>query len=129
MKKYTICFLLCLMVGVICTATGYLVSKNQVREETAIPNVTVETETFTEDTVVLNQREVQPALGKETVSPYYLVAEDGYLMVFCQDKTTVSLFTHMPLVDFPVEEQSKLMEGIWFSNMMDIFNYLESYTS
>ena len=35
----------------------------------------------------------------------------------------------MPLSEFPLSEQEKLMEGIWFSSMMEIFNYLESYSS
>lgn len=60
---------------------------------------------------------------------YCLVAEDGFLLVFAKDKDAVCLDTHMPLVEFPEKEQERLMEGIWFSTMMEIFNYLESYSS
>lgn len=129
MKKYTFCFLLFLVTCIGATAAGYLITRTQVRKEEAIPNVTIETETVAEDSVVLNQQEVEPAVSKEPAAKYYLVAEDGFLLVFCQDKSTVCLYTHVPLIDFPVDEQSKLMEGIWFTNMLDIFNYLESYTS
>lgn len=57
------------------------------------------------------------------------MAEEGYLIVYDRDLETVNMFTHMPLADFPVDEQEKLMEGIWFPTMAEIFSYLESYTS
>jgi len=76
--------------------------------------------------VVLNQEEVVPELPKES---YCLVAEEGYLIVYDSEKETINMFTHMPLADFPVSEQEKLMEGIWFPTMAEIFSYLESYTS
>jgi len=76
--------------------------------------------------VVLNQEEVIPEKAKES---YCLMAEEGYLIVYDSQKESVSLFTHMPLADFPVSEQERLMEGIWFPTMAEIFSYLESYTS
>lgn len=60
---------------------------------------------------------------------YYLVAEEGYLLVYLSDRTTNYLFTHIALTEFPEKEQSELMEGKGFHSMMDLFNYLESYTS
>lgn len=60
---------------------------------------------------------------------YYLVAEEGYLLVYLSDRTTDYLFTHIALTEFPEKEQSELMEGKGFYSMMDLFNYLESYTS
>ena len=35
------------------------------------------------------------------------VSEDGYLLVLYQDKTTICLYTHMPVTDFPEEERGK----------------------
>ena len=60
---------------------------------------------------------------------YYLVAEDGILLVFLKDRKTICLYTHVPLMDFPPDERAKLREGLWFSSMAEVFNYLESYTS
>lgn len=134
MKKYIYGFLLVIAACVICTGAGYWFTSSHVRQEPAIPNATIETETISIGGMALKDKEdheeeaAEPAIGREPAK-YYLVAEDGYLLVFCQDKSTVCLYTHMPLTEFPVEEQSKLMEGLWFSNMMDIFSYLESYTS
>ncbi len=76
--------------------------------------------------LVLNVDEVQHELVKEN---YCLVAEEGYLIVYDMDKETVNLFTHMPLAEFPIKEQERLMEGIWFPTMAEIFSYLESYSS
>lgn len=65
----------------------------------------------------------------EAEQSYYLVAEDGFLLVFLKDRKTICLYTHMPLMDFSVSEQERLREGIWFSSMIEVFNYLESCTS
>lgn len=73
-----------------------------------------------------NGQQVEPVVVREE---YYLVAEDGFLLVFLKDQKTICLYTHVPLMDFPQEEQERLREGIWFSSMMDVFHYLESYTS
>ena len=51
------------------------------------------------------------------------------MLVFPRDGDRVCMYTHVPVTDFPEEEQERLRAGIWFSSMLDIFNYLESYTS
>lgn len=76
--------------------------------------------------LVLNQESVAHEIEPEN---YCLVAEEGYLIVYNKDRITVNMFTHMPLRDFPEREQERLMEGIWFGTMAEIFSYLESYTS
>jgi len=76
--------------------------------------------------LVLNQESVTNEI---IVEKYCLVAEEGYLIVYDSDKETVNMFTHMPLAEFPVREQERLMEGIWFPTMAEIFSYLESYSS
>lgn len=76
--------------------------------------------------IVLNQEEVLHQVIQEK---YCLVAEEGYLIVYNSEQETVDLFTHMPLTEFPIKEQERLMDGIWFPSMSDIFSYLESYSS
>ena len=49
--------------------------------------------------------------------------------MFPRDGIQVCMYTHVPVTDFPEAEQERLRAGIWFSSMLDIFNYLESYTS
>ena len=128
MKKYMFCFLLFAATSLLCLGIGFVITKDSVQPEEAIPGATLETETVTEDQIVINQEKVSPAPEKEK-EKFYLVSEDGYLLVLYQDKTTICLYTHMPVTDFPEEERGRLMDGIWFSSMIEGFNYLESYTS
>ena len=128
MKKYMFCFLLFAATSLLCLGIGFVITRDSVQPEEAIPGATLETETVTEDQIVINQEKVSPAPEKEK-EKYYLVSEDGYLLVLYQDQTTICLYTHMPVTDFPEEELGRLMDGIWFSSMIEVFNYLESYTS
>lgn len=139
MKKYVSCFLffLCLTTG--CLVALFLLTVGEAQEarevqvtesveQPAFAAKETKTPEATEEMahVVLNQEEVVPTLSEDN---YCLVAEAGYLIVYDSDRETVNMFTHMPLSDFPVSEQEKLMEGIWFPTMAEIFSYLESYTS
>ena len=128
MKKYMFCVLLFAATSLLCLGIGFVITKDSVQPEEAIPGATLETETVTEDQIVINQEKVSPAPEKEK-EKYYLVSEDGYLLVLYQDQTTICLYTHMPVTDFPEEERGRLMDGIWFSSMIEVFNYLDSYTS
>ena len=128
MKKYMFCFLLFAATSLLCLGIGFVITKDSVQPEEARPGATLETETVTEDQIVINQEKVSPAPEKEK-EKFYLVSEDGYLLVLYQDKTTICLYTHMPVTDYPEEERGRLMDGIWFSSMIEVFNYLESYTS
>lgn len=129
MKKYTIWFLLFCAVLVVSVSAGYLMRGNKPVKQEGIPNATIESETVIEDNMVINQDNIEPRMEVKPLEQYYLVSEDGFLLVFCQDKSTICLYTHMPLAEFPEEEQGKLREGIWFPTMLDIYNYLESYSS
>ena len=55
--------------------------------------------------------------------------EDGMLLIFDGASGEVCFQTHMPLSEFSVEEQEKLLEGVWFDTMTDVFHYLESFSS
>lgn len=85
-------------------------------------------ETEEEIHVVLNMEQVENET-LEDEEQYFLVAEEGYLIVYDKGQETTELFTHMPLAEFPAKEQERLMDGIWFPTMAEIFSYLESYSS
>lgn len=129
MKKYIICLLLFVAVSAACLTAGYMITRNYDREEAeGVPATELQSETVVEDRIAANQEQVL----HETVTvaeEYYLVAEDGFLLVFLKDRKTIYLYTHIPITDFPEKERTRLMAGIWFSSMMEVFNYLESYTS
>lgn len=129
MKKYIICLLLFVAVSAACLTAGYMITKNYQKEEAeGVPATELQSETVVEDRIAANQEKV----SHETVTAaeeYYLVSEDGFLLVFLKDRKTICLYTHIPIMDFPEKERTRLMEGIWFESMMEVFNYLESYTS
>lgn len=136
MKKYVSCFLFFLFLTAGCLVSLFLLTAGMETEEAREVQVTesVEQPAFAESEaesapmvhLVLNQEDVIPETLPEN---YCLVAEEGYLIVYDSGRETVNMFTHMPLADFPVSEQERLMEGIWFPTMAEIFSYLESYTS
>ena len=76
--------------------------------------------------VVLNPEQITV---NTTNKSYCLVVEEGYLIVYDKKEKEVNLFTHMPVTEFPIVEQEKLLEGIWFPSMAEIFSYLESFSS
>ena len=145
MKRYGICFLF-LTTAVLCFLAGGFVYTAKLEKTMQAPPLSSE-----QEAVKLSGQQVQQQNGEEepveeqtqevipanqpspqaitTEGEYYLVEESGFLLVFCKDKTTLCLHTHMPVTDFPVSEQERLAEGIWFPTMLDVFQCLESYTS
>ena len=131
MKKYLYCVLLFAAASLVCLAAGYALTRYSIRQEEGAPNSLIEMETVDpmENLAAAGQEEIQPILETEPNGEFYLVSEAGFLLVFSSDKSTICLYTHIPVTDFPEEERARLMEGIWFPTMMDVYHYLESYTS
>ena len=139
MKQYLYFLLLFLGASAVCLAVGYGATRLQSREE-AVPNTVLATETVREPYLAEedepapesgeeSEEEAAEEAGSDLENRYYLVVEDGFLLVFPRDGDRVCMYTHVPITDFPESEQERLRAGIWFSSMLDIFNYLESYTS
>lgn len=132
MKKYIICLFIFLAFSAVCMIVGYRITKETRKTPIeGVPATELQTETVVEDKIVANQGQVSHELPVSIPAEeeYYLVAEDGFLLVFYQDMKTICLYTHIPLMDFPEAERIRLREGVWFASMIEIFNYLESYTS
>lgn len=125
---YMVWGLVILVTAIVCFAAGTLAKRPREVRESAVLDTVYETETVTEHQLVINQKEVEPVSIRPR-EEFYLVSETGYLLVFAQDQSTICLHTHIPITEFPEREQEKLREGIWFESMMEIFQYLESYTS
>lgn len=135
MKKYVSCFLFFFALTSASLITLFFMTAGEKaqRVEEVQMQESVEEPLFARETeeeihVVLNMEQVE----NETVEDeeqYFLVAEEGYLIVYDKGRETTELFTHMPLAEFPAKEQERLMAGIWFPTMAEIFSYLESYSS
>ncbi len=129
MKKYCICTTLILCIAAACFGAGFLARRPQIPAETGSCDGPDETGAAPQTQAVVNQQEIEPVVTVDEKEEFYLVSETGYLLVFAQDQSTICLHTHIPITEFPEKEQEKLRAGIWFSSMMEIFHYLESYTS
>ncbi len=133
MKWYKFCFYLLVVVilfFIVSSVALIMTSPDQEETtvyETTVPETAISTSSFQEGVEAANQVVVNQAQEKQ--KEYFLVSEDGFLLVFARDRETICLYTHVPIYDFPLEEQERLRTGIWFSDMMEIFHYLESYTS
>lgn len=122
MKRYRICFYLFLLTSICCFGIGFAASRKQAHH--FAKSLPAETEEVVSEAV--NQQVVHHQAEEEL---YYLVSENGFLLVFSKDRQSVCLYTHIPLVDLPQEEQDRLQSGIWFPSMRELFQYLESCTS
>ena len=135
MKKYVSCFLFFFALTSASLITLFFMTAGEKaqRVEEVQMQESVEEPLFARETgeeihVVLNVEQGE----NETVEDeeqYFLVAEEGYLIVYDKGQEKTELFTHMPLAEFPAKEQERLMAGIWFPTMAEIFSYLESYSS
>ena len=135
MKKYVSCFLFFFALTSASLITLFFMTAgekaqrvDEVQMQESVEEPLFARETEEEIHVVLNMEQVE----NETVEDeeqYFLVAEEGYLIVYDKGHETTELFTHVPLAEFPAKEQERLMAGIWFPTMAEIFSYLESYSS
>ena len=135
MKKYVSCFLFFFALTSASLITLFFMTAGEKaqRVEEVQMQESVEEPLFARETeeeihVVLNMEQVENET-LEDEEQYFLVAEEGYLIVYDKGQETTELFTHMPLAEFPAKEQERLMAGIWFPTMAEIFSYLESYSS
>lgn len=128
MKRYAFCLFLFFGVSLACVAAGFAAVRYARQQETAVQTEETSAETVPETREAANREKVLHETENEP-EEYYLVSEAGFLLVFARDMKTICLYTHIPITDFPYEEQQRLREGIWFRDMMEIFHYLESYTS
>lgn len=141
MKRYVSGFLFFLCLTTASLLGLFYITKDWEREEVKQVQAveTLEHPAFAEREAVEEEKETEPKIhlvlnqdhvvAKVVEKSYCLVAEEGYLIVYDKEDETVNLFTHMPLSEFPISEQEKLLEGIWFVTMAEIFSYLESYSS
>lgn len=122
MKKYRICFYLFLLISISCFGIGFAASRDRKHN--------IAETSFTEMKAAVSEAANQQMVQHQTEEDaYYLVSENGFLLVFSKDRQSACLYTHIPLTDLPQEEQDRLRSGIWFSSMRELFQYLESCTS
>ncbi len=92
---------------------------------------------FSHDTLVLRKDVTDSIAISETIKKYqndnpynyYMVLEDGYLIVYKQDKTTVFLETGICEDELDETDRAQLLQGVGVKNISELYRYLEGYTS
>lgn len=103
MKKYIICLLLFVAVSAACLTAGYMITRNYDREEAkGVTATELQSETVVEDRIAANQEKVSHE-AVTVAEEYYLVAEDGFLLVFLKDRKTIYLYIPYPDYGLPGE--------------------------
>ena len=93
MKKYMICLFLFAAVSAFCLGVGIGTRqscKKNLLQETSQSESSSFQETEMADYEAANGQQVEPVVIREE---YYLVAEDGFLLVFLKDQKTICLYT------------------------------------
>ena len=60
---------------------------------------------------------------------YLVIAEDGYLNVYMDDKQTLYMYTDIKLEELPLETAQKVSKGLTFKTLEDLYRFLEAYSS
>lgn len=92
---------------------------------------------FSHDTLVLRKDVTDSIAISETIKKYqndnpynyYMVLEDGYLIVYKQDKTMVFLETGIREDELDETDRAQLLQGVGVKNISELYRYLEGYTS
>ena len=80
---------------------------------------------------VETEREKELAESLNVVEPYeyVLLAEEGYVAVYCADRKTLYASTDIQIQNLPDELQQEIQEGKLISSEEQLYNFLENYSS
>lgn len=80
---------------------------------------------FSKDEVILRKsynRDLMP-------NKYYMVVEDGKIVVYYSDLKTVYEYTNIDALYLPEDTRNELMKGIYIKDTEELFTLLESFSS
>ena len=87
--------------------------------------VGLEVRSFSRSRVVvrMNYLYVEPTRG------FYLKVEDNNIVVYCDDKQTVYMYTTISALKLPQAQQSQIVNGIYMEDEEALYSFLETYSS
>lgn len=65
----------------------------------------------------------------EEENGYYAVLENGYVTIYCGDKTSIYDYTDIAAGKLPEQILSKTIDGFYFNDLIELYEFLEAYTS
>lgn len=60
---------------------------------------------------------------------YYMVEESGFVTVYYIDKSTVYEYTNIAIDSLPEDLQTEIKTGKYITNLDELYNFLENYSS
>ena len=60
---------------------------------------------------------------------YVITAEEGYLVVYKKDLETVYMYTSIRMEELPDDLQKEIETGKMFSDLNELYDFLENYSS
>ena len=108
-----------LAVLVILLAWLYIKLSNEIQPKNE--TITTENNVLKEPSVTINQTYI--------TYPYYIMDEDGRLVVFFTKTKEIYMETGIESILLPNEVKEKLETGIFFENEEKLYDFLESYSS
>lgn len=106
---------------------AYLVeyTKNPGSQDKAKGLVAYELLSFSGDKVVLRKTYETPQLPEI----YYGYVENGYITIYLEDKETVYDYTNIKLKVLPYDLQQQMITGKKFNGLLELYEFLETYSS
>jgi hypothetical protein len=123
-RKFGICFFVACFIAVIGINSTALQKTKINNPDTAVsqPETEADAETDLEVNSIVNQN---PIVDDE----YVIYSEDGVLVVYYADRTTVFFNSGVRADALPSELQESLLSGISFTNEAELYEFLENYSS
>jgi len=84
------------------------------------------------DLVAFSPIQVEIQMNYQQVAPtgiFYIMVYDHKLLVMLEDKKTVFLATEIPVSELPAEVQQDVIRGLFIPNELELYDFLENYTS
>lgn len=83
----------------------------------------------TEQMAETEEAELAESMLVQDADCYFVIEENGVLVVYEQDRKTVLLETNISLHGVDEATHRLLQEGIWLTDEKELYDFLESYSS
>jgi hypothetical protein len=80
---------------------------------------------FSEDKVIV-RKNMKPVIVPEH---FYLMAENHYVSVYYEDRSTIYMYTGIAMDSLPESVRREIIGGKYISNIHELYNFLETYSS
>lgn len=124
-NRIRIFFVTTLMSACLSFSLGYQIMKAGKNEQEKERLVAEETEQNQ-----LTEEKTEISISNMDVSyEYMVVEEEGYLLVYMKDLKTVYMYTDIQISGLPYSLQKEIRMGKPFSDLKELYDFLENYSS